>query len=109
MQSMPCLRYPKILPIVVRLDMRIDKWLSSTNVVKRRTIATDMLHSGVVYVNGTKAKASKSVAIGDRVSLKFLNREEVYEVLDIPTTKSTPKSEKERYAKHIQTIEVQGE
>jgi len=32
--------------------MRVDKWLSAVNVVKRRTIATDMLKSGVVYVNG---------------------------------------------------------
>ena len=37
--------------------MRIDKWLSSTNVVKRRTIATDMVKSGVVFVNTMKAKA----------------------------------------------------
>lgn len=109
MQNMPCLKSRKILQIVARLDVRIDKWLSSTNVVKRRTVATDMLHSGVVYINELQVKASKSVAIGDKVSLKFLGREEQYEVLDIPTTKSTPKSEKERYAKHIQTIEVKGE
>jgi ribosomal 50S subunit-recycling heat shock protein len=89
--------------------MRIDKWLSSTNVVKRRTVATDMLHSGVVYINGTQVKASKNVVIGDKVSLKFLNREEQYEVLDIPTTKSIPKSDKEKYVKYIQTIEVKGE
>lgn len=109
MQNTLCLRFLKILQIVARLDMRIDKWLSSTNVVKRRTVATDMLHSGVVYINGVQAKASKNVAIGDKVSLKFLGREEQYEVLDIPTTKSTPKSDKEKYAKHIQTIEIKGE
>ena len=31
--------------------VRVDKWLSSVNVMKRRTIATDMLKSGVVLVN----------------------------------------------------------
>ena len=34
--------------------MRVDKWLSAVNVVKRRTIATDMLKSGVVLVNEMK-------------------------------------------------------
>ncbi|WP_292662569.1 S4 domain-containing protein, partial [Nitratifractor sp.] len=41
--------------------MRIDKWLSSVNVVKRRTIAQDMVKSGVVFINGVKAKPSKEV------------------------------------------------
>ena len=49
--------------------MRIDKWLSAVNVVKRRTVSADMLKSGAVFVNGMKAKASKNVDIGDRVTI----------------------------------------
>ena len=81
--------------------MRVDKWLSSVNVVKRRTIATDMLKSGVVFVNGMKAKASKDLKIGDKVTIEYLKGARHYEVLQIPVTKSIPKSKKEEYVKEI--------
>ena len=83
--------------------MRIDKWLSSVNVVKRRTISTDMLKSGVVYINGIKAKASKNVAIGDKVTIEYLKGPKSYEVLQIPKTKSIPKSQKDEYVKELES------
>ncbi len=78
--------------------MRIDKWLSSVNIVKRRTIAQDMVKSGVVYINGIKAKPSKEVKVGDKVRIDYLNGSKTYEVLKIPTTKTIPKSAKDEYA-----------
>ena len=81
--------------------MRVDKWLSGVNVVKRRTVATDMLKSGVVFVNDIKAKASKNIAIGDRVTIEYLKGAKSYEVLQIPTTKTIPKSQKELFVKEL--------
>ena len=81
--------------------MRVDKWLSAVNVVKRRTIATDMLKSGVVFVNDMKAKASKDLKVGDKVTIEYLKGPKSYEVLDIPTTKTIPKSQKELYVKEL--------
>ncbi len=81
--------------------MRIDKWLSSVNVIKRRTIASDMVKSGVVYINGVKAKASKNVSIGDKITIEYLKGRKEYEVLQIPTTKTIPKSKKYDYFKEI--------
>ena len=81
--------------------MRVDKWLSAVNVVKRRTIATDMLKSGVVLVNEMKAKASKDLKIGDKVTIEYLKGPKSYEVLQIPTTKTIPKSQKEDYVKEL--------
>lgn len=81
--------------------MRVDKWLSAVNVVKRRTIASDMVKSGVVYINGMKAKASKKVAPGDKITIEYLNGPKMYEVLQIPTTKTIPKSQKEEYVKTL--------
>jgi len=81
--------------------VRVDKWLSAVNVVKRRTIASDMVKSGVVYVNGMKAKASKRVAPGDKITIEYLNGPKRYEVLQIPTTKTIPKSQKEEYVKAL--------
>ncbi len=81
--------------------MRVDKWLSAVNVVKRRTIASDMVKSGVVCVNGMKAKASKNVAIGDKITITYLKGEKNFEVLQIPTTKTIPKSKKEEFVKEL--------
>ncbi|HIP19075.1 MAG TPA: RNA-binding S4 domain-containing protein [Sulfurovum sp.] len=81
--------------------MRVDKWLSAVNVVKRRTIATDMLKSGVVLVNEMKAKASKDVKVGDKVTIEYLKGAKHYEVLQIPTTKTIPKSQKDAYVKEM--------
>jgi len=81
--------------------LRIDKWLSAVNIVKRRTVAQDMVKSGVVFINDIKAKPSKEVKVGDRIRIEYLKGAKSFEVLQIPTTKTVPKSAKEEYAKEI--------
>ena len=81
--------------------MRIDKWLSAVNVVKRRTIAQDMVKSGVVFINGIKAKPSKDVKVGDKITIEYLKGSKDFEVLQIPTTKTVPKSAKEEYVREL--------
>ena len=81
--------------------MRIDKWLSAVNVVKRRTIAQDMVKSGVVFINGIKAKPSKEVKVGDKITIEYLKGGKDFEVLQIPTTKTVPKSAKEEYVREV--------
>ena len=81
--------------------MRIDKFLNSVNLTKRRSIAQDMLKNGVVEINAKVVKASKEVTVGDHITLKYLNGTKSYEVLALPTTKSTPKSEQEKYIKEL--------
>ena len=81
--------------------MRIDKWLSAVNVVKRRTVAQDMVKSGVVFLNGVQAKPSKNVQIGDKIRIEYLKGSKEYEVLQIPTTKTIPKSKKEEYVREM--------
>ena len=81
--------------------MRIDKFLNATNLVKRRAIAQDMIKSGVVYINGNIAKASKEVKVGDIITIKYLKGEKKYKILQIPTTKTIPKSKMNEYVKEI--------
>ena len=81
--------------------MRIDKWLSAVNIVKRRTVAQDMVKSGVVYIDDIKAKPSKEVKVGNKIRIEYLKGDKSFEVLQIPTTKTVPKSEKDEYAKEI--------
>lgn len=81
--------------------MRIDKFLNAVNITKRRTVAQDMLASGVVSINGQVAKPSRNVGIGDIVTIAYLKGEVRYEVLQIPVTKSTPKSMQREYVKEL--------
>jgi ribosomal 50S subunit-recycling heat shock protein len=78
--------------------MRIDKFLNSVNITKRRTVAQDMLQNGVVFLNGIVAKQSKEVKVGDKIELHFLDGSiKSYTILEIPKLKTTPKSEQDRY------------
>jgi ribosomal 50S subunit-recycling heat shock protein len=81
--------------------MRIDKFLNSVNITKRRSVAQDMINNGVVAINGIVVKASKNVEIGSIITISYLNETKKYEVLQIPTTKSTPKSLQENYIKEV--------
>ncbi len=81
--------------------MRIDKYLNAVNITKRRTVAQDMIASHVVLLNDKVAKASKNVEVGDIIKILYLKGEKCYQVLDIPTTKSTPKSKQSEYVKEL--------
>ncbi len=81
--------------------MRIDKFLNSVNITKRRAVSEDMCKSGVVSINGKVAKPAKDVKIGDTIEIKYLERVERYEVLQIPVTKSIPKSKKDEFVRRL--------
>ena len=81
--------------------MRIDKFLNSVNITKRRTVAQDMISNGVVSINGKVVKASKNVEVGDEIELAYLKGTKKYSVLLIPTMKSTPKSDQEKYIREM--------
>lgn len=81
--------------------MRIDKFINAVNLTKRRAIAQDMIKHDAVKLNGNAAKASKQVKIGDIIEFVYLDSTEKYEVLQIPATKSIPKSKKEEYVRQI--------
>ncbi len=81
--------------------MRVDKFLNSVNITKRRAISEDMCKSGVVSINGKVAKPAKDVKVGDIIEIKYLDKTFTYEVLQIPATKSIPKSKKDEYVKLI--------
>lgn len=81
--------------------LRIDKFLNAVNLTKRRAVAQDMITEGVVQINGKVVKASKNVAIGDVITLVYLEKELRYEVLALPTIKSTPKSQQILYIKEL--------
>jgi ribosomal 50S subunit-recycling heat shock protein len=77
--------------------MRIDKFLNSVNITKRRSISEDMLAQKVVSVNGAVCKKAKEVKVGDIIEIQYLEYKDKFKVLQIPKTKSTPKGKQEEY------------
>lgn len=51
-------------------EARIDKWLWAVRVFKTRTIASDACRMGRISINGAQAKASRTVRVGDVVSVR---------------------------------------
>ena len=81
--------------------MRIDKFLNAVNITKRRIISSDMLKHNVVLINNVVVKKSKDIKLGDIITIKYLEKTSKFEVLKIPTSKSTPKSKMEEYIKIV--------
>ena len=82
--------------------MRIDKYLNAVNIVKRRSVAQDMIHSGVVKIAGVVVKASRDVKIGDIIEIAYLEKSRFYQVLQIPQLKTIKKNESALYYKEVQ-------
>ena len=81
--------------------MRVHKFLNSVNITKRRAVSEDMCKNGVVSINGVVVKPAKDVKIGDVISIAYLERVVKYEVLQIPTTKTIPKTAQPEYVKQL--------
>ncbi len=75
--------------------------MNAVNIVKRRSVAQDMIKSEVVYINDKLAKPSKEVKIGDIITIKYLKGDKRYEVLQIPTVKNIPKARMSEYVKEL--------
>jgi ribosome-associated heat shock protein Hsp15 len=60
--------------------LRLDKYLWSIRLFKTRTQASGGIEDGKVKLNGTSVKPSRTVAIGDRYSIKTPDRRWTIEV-----------------------------
>lgn len=63
--------------------MRLDKYLKTARLIKRRTVANEACDNGLVSVNDKPARASYEVKVGDVLSLRFGIRTLTVEVLSI--------------------------
>lgn len=63
--------------------MRIDKFLKNSRLIKRRTVSKSACEAGRILVNGKEAKPGTKVKVGDIITIKFGNREQNVEVLEL--------------------------
>ena len=64
--------------------MRLDKFLKTSKVIKRRTIANEAADSGRISVNGKIVKPSYNVKVGDVIEIKFGDKVSKFEIIKVP-------------------------
>ncbi len=64
-------------------EMRLDKFLKVSRIIKRRSVASDACDSEHVAVNGKPGKPGTKLKVGDVLTVRFGANETKYEVLTI--------------------------
>ena len=72
--------------------MRVDLFLKTSRLEKRRTVAQEMCSAGRVLVNGHEAKPAKEIGPGDALRLSYATRTIDIEVLSVPASSKNVKS-----------------
>ena len=67
-------------------EMRIDKFLKVSRILKRRTVAQEACAGGKVCVNGREAKPSHQVKEGDIVEITYATGVLKFKVLAVKQT-----------------------
>ncbi len=68
--------------------MRLDKFLKTARIIKRRTVANEAADGGRIMVNGKVTKPSYDVKIGDVIEIKFGTSNSKFRVKEIPKKQS---------------------
>ena len=71
-----------------RYNMRLDKFLKVSRLIKRRSVANDACDADRILVNGRQAKASYQVKVGDVLEIAFGQRTLKVEVTQVSETVS---------------------
>ena len=52
-------------------NMRLDKYLKVSRIIKRRTVANEACDAGRIEINGRVVKASYNIAVGDIMKINM--------------------------------------
>ena len=69
-------------------NLRIDKFLKVSKIIKRRTVANEAADNGRISVNGRVVKPSYEIKLGDIVEIKFGNSTSKFKIIQIPKGQS---------------------
>lgn len=64
-------------------EMRLDRFLKVSRIIKRRSVANDACDSEHVSINGRPGKPGAKVKVGDILTVRFGANETKYEVLSL--------------------------
>lgn len=77
--------------------MRLDDYLSTVGLIKRRTVAKELASNRLIEINGRVVKPSYDIKVGDIIRVKG-SHPMAAEILDIPGG-SVAKHDREKYFK----------
>lgn len=72
--------------------MRLDLFLKTSRLIVRRSLAQEFCDAGLVSVNGSAAKSSKEIKVGDLIGIKRRNRLTKVRVNELPSAKQVSKA-----------------
>ena len=72
--------------VMERKNMRLDKYLKVSRIIKRRTVANEACDSGRVMLNDKVARASAEVKVGDSIEIAFGNKSVKVRVTSVQET-----------------------
>lgn len=75
-----------------RMDVRLDKYLWAVRIFKTRSDAAEAVRNNKVTVNGSAAKPSREVKIGDQIAVKRLPAIFTYKVIDLVSSRQPAKN-----------------
>lgn len=73
-------------------DIRLDKYLWAVRVFKTRSDAADAIRNNKVTVNGSAAKPSREVKVGDVIAVRKMQVTYSYRVLDLVSSRQPAKN-----------------
>lgn len=66
------------------INMRLDKFLKVSRVIKRRTVANEVSDKGRILVNGQVSKPSKQLKVGDIIEIMGAKSSLKIQIIKIP-------------------------
>lgn len=85
-------------------EMRIDKWLKSVRIFKKREDAANACNLGRVKVNEQTVKAGRLIVAGDKINVKQSKDYRKLTVLQIPVRGLSAKDAKDFYHEEVPEI-----
>ncbi len=82
--------------------MRLDKFLKTAQLIKRRTVANEAADEGFIKVNGKEAKPSYNLKQNDIIEIDMWNYYKKIEVINVPAKNSISKKDIENYIKIVE-------
>lgn len=73
--------------------MRLDLYLKTSRLIVRRSLAQEFCDAGLIKVNGSTAKSSKEIKIGDEIEIHRRNRQTTLKVLQVPAVKQVSRND----------------
>ena len=84
--------------------VRVDKWLWAARFFKTRSLAKKMVEQGKIKVDGQKCKPSRTVSIGNQVSIKKNDLIWVVDVLELAEKRGSATIAQTLYAETEESI-----